>query len=51
MTNKGLNPLMDVLPNVFICPLRKNSAPFLPEGKVTCTHLAPQQIHRGNRLK
>ena len=35
MTNKGLNLLMNVLLNVFICALRKKSAPLFPEAKVT----------------
>ena len=32
---------MNVLPDVYICPLRKKSAPLLPEGTVTVknTHL------------
>ena len=39
MTDKGLN-LFDVLPDVYICPLRRKSAPRLPEGTVKCEHLA-----------
>ena len=37
---------MNVLPDVQICPLKKKSAPLLPEGTVKCTHLAVQQIYR-----
>ena len=32
--------MMNVLPNVYICPFRKKSASFLPEGSVKCTLLA-----------
>ena len=31
---------MNVLPDVYICSLRKNSVPLLPKGTVKCTHLA-----------
>ena len=31
---------MNVLPNAYICPFRKKSASFLPEGSVKCTLLA-----------
>ena len=31
---------MNVLPGVYICPLRKKSARLLAEGTVKCTHLA-----------
>ena len=31
---------MNVLPDVYICVLRKNDAPLLPEEAVKCTHLA-----------
>ena len=37
--SKGLIFLMNALPDVFICSLRKKSAP-LPEGTLECTHLA-----------
>ena len=40
MADKGFNGLMNVLPDVYICTLRKKSAPCLPEGTVKCTHLA-----------
>ena len=43
---KNLIFLMNVLPDVYICSLRKKSAPLLPEGIVKCTHWAVQQIHR-----
>ena len=43
---KGLIFLINGLPDVYICSLRKKSAPLLPEGTVKCTHLAVQQIHR-----
>ena len=33
--------LMNVLPGVYICLLRKKSAPLFPKGTVTCTNLAP----------
>ena len=39
MTGKGFNLLVNVLPDACICPLRKNSAPFLHEGTVKCIHL------------
>ena len=32
--------LMNVLPDMYICPLRKRSALLLPEVTVKCTHLA-----------
>ena len=32
--------LMNVLPDMYICPLRKRSARLLPEVTVKCTHLA-----------
>ena len=32
--------LMNVLPDVHICPLRKKSAPVLPDRTVKCTYLA-----------
>ena len=35
MADKGFNGF-----DVYICPLRKKSAPCLPEGTVKCTHLA-----------
>ena len=38
--------LMNVLPDVYIYPLRKKSATLLPEGTVTCTHLTAWQDHR-----
>ena len=48
MASKGLDLfLMNVLPNVYICLLRKKSAPTLPEGAVKRTH----QIHREDHLK
>ena len=31
--------LMNVLPDVYVCPLRKKGAPYLPERTVKCTHL------------
>ena len=34
MTDKGSNLFMNALPDVYICPLRKKSAPLLPEGTV-----------------
>ena len=40
--SKGLIFLMNALPDVFICSLRKKSAP-LPEGTLECTHLANSQ--------
>ena len=40
MTEQEHNLLMNVLPDVYICLLRKKSAPLLPEGAVKCTHLA-----------
>ena len=36
---KNLIFLMNVLPDVYICSLRKNSAPLIPEGTVKCTNL------------
>ena len=42
---------MNVLPDVYICPLRKKGAPLLPEGTVKCTLLAAYQVHRGCLLK
>ena len=30
---------MNVLPDVYIYPLKDNSAPLPPEGTVKCTHL------------
>ena len=47
MIDKVLNFLMNVLPDVYICPLRKKSAPLLPEGTAQYKHLAAQQAHRG----
>ena len=38
MVDKGLN-MMNLLPDLYICPLRKNSAPLFPEGTVKFTHL------------
>ena len=40
MTDKRLNLFMNVLSDVYICPLRKKSVPRLPEGIVKCAHLA-----------
>ena len=42
---------MNVLPDVYICPLRKKGAPLLSEKTVKCTHLEPEQIHWGCQLK
>ena len=39
--------LMDVLPDVCFCLLRKKNAPLLPEGTAKFTHLPAQHIHRG----
>ena len=36
--------LMSMLPDVYICTLRKTNAPILPEGTAKCTHLAPQKF-------
>ena len=47
---KGLIFLMNLLPDLYICSLRKKSAPLLPEGTVKCSHLAALQIHRGCQL-
>ena len=38
--DEGLSLFESVLPDVYICPLRKKSASPLPEGTVKCTHLA-----------
>ena len=35
---------MSMLPDVYICTLRKTNAPILPEGTAKCTHLAPQKF-------
>ena len=40
MRDKGLNLFMNALPDVYICPFRKKSAPLLPEVTVKCIHLA-----------
>ena len=40
-----------MLLNVYICVLRKNSVPLLPEGTIKFTHPATQQIHRGCQLE
>ena len=37
---KGLIFLIKVLPDVYICSLRRKSAPLLPAGTVKRTHLA-----------
>ena len=37
---KGLIFLMNVLPDMYIYSLKKESVAFLPEGTVACTHLA-----------
>ena len=34
---------MNVLPDVYICPLRKKTEPLLHEGTVKCTHLPAWQ--------
>ena len=44
---KGSIFLMNVLPDMYICSLRKKTTPLLPEGTVKCIHLAAKQIHRG----
>ena len=41
VADKGLNLLMNVLPDVYICPPKRKSAPFLPKGAVKCTQLTP----------
>ena len=48
MINKGF---YEVLPDAYICLIRNNSAPLLPEEIVKFTHLAAQKIHRGFQLK
>ena len=41
MTDKWLNLFDEYkLPDVYICPLRKKSAPILLDGTVKCTYLA-----------
>ena len=40
MIDKVFNFLMNMLPDLYICPLRKKSAPLLPEGTVQYKHLA-----------
>ena len=40
MPNEGLNSFEKCTPDVYICHLRKKSAPFHPEGTVNCSHLA-----------
>ena len=30
--------LMNILSDVYICPLRKKNTPLLPDGTVNCTH-------------
>ena len=47
MTDKGFNFLMNVLPDVYIFPLRRKSASLFSEGTVKCTNLAAYQIRRG----
>ena len=42
---------MNVLPDVYICPMKYNSVPLLPEGIVKCIRLAVQQIYRRCQLK
>ena len=39
--------LVNVLPDVYICPFRKKSARPLPEGTVKRTHLVAYQIQGG----
>ena len=51
MTDKGFNLFMNVLQDVYICPLRKKStAPLLPDGTVKCplvaAHRTPTEINK-----
>ena len=41
------NTQMNVLPDVYICPLRNKKVPLLPKGAVKYTLLAAKPIHRG----
>ena len=40
MIDEVFNFLMNVLPDKYICPLKKKSAPLLPEGRVQYKYLA-----------
>ena len=40
--------LMNVLPDVYICPLREKIVSLPPEGAVRCTHLAAQFTETAN---
>ena len=51
MTDKGLNLLDGCAARSLYLFLRKKSAPLLPEGALTRSHLAPLQIHWGSQLK
>ena len=42
---------MNVLLNVYICPLRKNSLSLLPKGPIKCTQLAPYNKFTGIPIK
>ena len=42
---------INVLLNVYICALKKRSAPLIPEDTIKCTDLATQQIYRTHQLK
>ena len=39
MTDILFNFLMNVLPYVYVCSLRKKSGPLLPEARVKCIYL------------
>ena len=45
--HKAINALL----NVYICALKKRSAPLIPEDTIKCTDLATQQIYRTHQLK
>ena len=40
MADKGFNLFYVVLPDVYVCPLKKKNALSLPEGKARSTHFS-----------
>ena len=44
---KGLIVLMNALPDVYICSLRKKRSPVLPQGIIKYTLLVAKQTNRG----
>ena len=51
MTIKGSIFLMNVLPDMYVCPLRKKSAPLLPEGTVKWQDRKYIEVFKCNKQK